>query len=314
MIPVPPQPDVGALVLAEAGTLSTLPQWALVVAGVVGVVLWLFGHATLKFGFGVIGMLAGGLAGYIVPGILGAGIPAWIPALMGAAVGLVAGVISFKLSVGLIQGTVAALIGALVVFVTVAPDRARELRDESMQGPAKGLELEVSAAAAPPAESGEESQLGGEPSDAAVDEAKKWLDAQSTVNHDETVKRAVEIARDSADNLGEATREIAERVRPVWNDLSREHRTAVTLGAVGMGTVGLGLGLFFPKRSAALVTGVAGAMLWVPALLELLSRGGVRPPLLDPASTLHRAGLIAAVAVIGTCIQWAMTRRPADKA
>jgi len=246
-----------------------------------------------------------------VPGILGAGVPAWIPAALGAAVGLLAGVIGFKLSVGLIQGTVAALIGALVVFVTVAPDRARELRDDSQQGPARGLELEVSAAAAPTEQDG---SAGGEPSDAAVDKARKWLESHNAEGDSASVQRAVEMARESADDLRETTREIAERVRPVWNDLSREHRTAVTLGAVGLGTIGLGLGLFFPKRSAALVTGVAGAMLWVPALLELLARGGVTPPLLDTSSTFHRAAAIGLVAVIGTCIQWAMTRRPADKA
>ncbi len=315
MISPLPHLAVSAPLLADAGTLSALPQWALVVAGVVGVILWLFGHATLKFGFGVIGMLAGALAGYIVPGILGAGVAPWIPAAMGAVVGLLAGVIGFKLSVGLIQGTVAALIGALVVFVTVAPDRARELRDDSMQGPARGLELEVSAAQSPviDADSPADSPA-AEPSDEAVDEAKKWLDSHAAEGDSAAVRRAVELARDSADDLRETTRDLAERVRPVWNDLSREHRTAVTLGAVGLGTVGLGLGLFFPKRSSALVTAVAGAMLWVPALLELLTRGGVTPPLLDTTSTLHRAGAIVLVAVIGTCIQWAMTRRPADKA
>jgi len=117
-----------------------------------------------------------------------------------------------------------------------------------------------------------------------------------------------------AEDLREETRRLADRVRPVWNDLSREHRTAVALAGVGMGTLGLGLGLFFPKRSSAMVTAVAGAMLWVPALLELMDRGGIGTGLLDQMTTLRRITVIALVAVIGTCIQWAMTRRSADKA
>jgi hypothetical protein len=299
------------LLLADAdGAFAALPQWALVVVGIVGVVLWLFGHATLKFGFGVIGLIAGGLAGYIVPGILGAGVHPGIPAAVGAVIGLLAGLIGFKLSVGLIQGTVAGVIGGLLVFIAVAPNEARELREESLQGPAKGLELEVSAAATPP-EAAEPPEVGDEPTPEAVDEAKKWLESHAK---DGEMGKAVDMARASAEDLRDKTKLLAERVRPVWNDLSRENRTAVTLGAVGAGTVGFGLGMFFPKRSSALVTGVAGAMLWVPALLELMSRGGVRAPVIDADSTAHRIVLIGVAAVIGTCIQWAMTRRPADKA
>lgn len=300
------------MLLSDSGTLAVLPQWLIVVAGIVGVVLWLFGHATLKFGFGVIGLLAGGLGGYLVPGILGAGVHPIIPAAIGAVIGLVAGFTSFRLSVSLVQGSVGAVIGALVMFVAVAPDKARELRDETLQGPARGLELEVSAVAGP---GQPEMPVQTEPSDASVDEVTKSLDKLSRgVREGTDLGPAVDMARARAGDLREETRRLADRVRPVWNDLSREHRTAVALAGVGVGTLGLGVGLFFPKRSSAMVTAVAGAMLWVPALLELMDRGGVGAGLLDQATTLRRIAVIALVAVIGTCIQWAMTRRSADKA
>ena len=310
MIPSLPQPV--PLLLGETGTLTALPQWLIAVAGIVGVVLWLFGHTTLKIGFGAIGLLAGGLGGYIIPGVLGAGIHPIIPAAIGAVIGLVAGFTSFRLSVSLVQGSVGAVIGALMMFIAVAPDKARELRDETLQGPARGLELEVSAAAGP-AEAGAVGQ--SEPSDASVDEVTKSLDTLSKgVREGTDLGPAVDLARARAEDLREETRRLADRVRPVWNDLSREHRTAVALAGVGMGTLGLGLGLFFPKRSGAMVTAIAGAMLWVPALLELMDRGGIATGVLEQATTLRRIAAIALIAVIGTCIQWAMTRRSADKA
>ncbi|MFM9957798.1 MAG: hypothetical protein ACKVZJ_06960 [Phycisphaerales bacterium] len=300
--------------LASADAWAALPQWVLVGAGIVGVVLWLFGHATLKFGFGVIGLLAGALAGYVMPGLLGAGVHPGIPAALGAIVGLMAGLISFRFSVALIQGVVLGVIAALLVFIVVAPMQARELKDQvgtaapaasSDGAPARGLELEVRAVA-------EDSQIDaepgtGEPTTGTLDEVRESLTQQGA-------DPAVDFALRSAEDLRDSTQRLADTVRPMWNDLPREHRTGIALAAIGAATVGLGLGLFFPKRSSAGVTALAGSMLWVPALMELMARGAVRPPGIDVHDTWTRMACVGVIAVIGTCIQWAMTRRGADKA
>ncbi len=295
----------------------SLPQWALVGAGVVGVVLWLFGHATLKFGFGVIGLLAGGLAGYLVPGLLGAGVHPWVPAGLGALVGFMAGLISFRLSVGMIQGVVLGVIAALLVFIVVAPGAARNLKNDVGGGaasggtgvadgtPARGLELEVRAIT----EGGQEADDGG-----VLEASNETLKSVRESLRGGGADPAVDFAVRSAEDLRDSTKRLAERMRPVWNDLPREHRTGIALAAVGAGTVGVGLGLFFPKRSSAGVTALAGAMLWVPALMEMMARGGMRPAGWDLGATWTRVVCVGVMAVIGTCIQWAMTRRGADKA
>lgn len=286
----------------DLGLLDQTPQWALAAMGVFGVVLWLFGHAALKAGFGVIGALVGGLAGYVVPAAMGVGIHPGIGAIIGAGVGLIAALAGFRLSMGVTQGAVFAAAAGIAVFLGVSRTSVHALGEQPPAN-ANGLELEVAVVDADP-------ESPSEPSDSTVAEVKEWLKSHAGTGDN----GGLDQVREKAAELVATTREIAERVRPAWEELPRADKTAVGLAALGAGVVGLGCGLCFPRRSAGLVTALGGALLWLPAMGEMLRRSSMAPRALEG---IGPAGLVVAIVVatvIGTMIQWAMTKRPADKA
>lgn len=278
--------------------LSDVPRWALIAAVVTGLVLWLLGHKSLKAGFGLLGILAGGLAGYVVPSALGIGVhPGWTAGL-GAVIGLVIGVATFRVSISVTMSAVLAVVGCLTVFAVVAPQQARELHDNPLGDSGPGLSVSAGA----PGESGVH-----EPTEDAVSKVKDWLGAQTQGPGGDLLREKAEALRDTSERL-------VRRVRPVWNDLPRADRTAIALGTVGGAALGLGFGVFFPKKSAAVVTACAGAMLWLPATVELAERSNLRVPFLMSAGLGTWLGVVAAATIIGTAIQWRMGRKRADKA
>lgn len=296
----------GVLTLAQSDWLAAAPQWVLVATGIGGVVLWLFGHTSMKAGFGVLGIVIGGLIGFVAPAAFGASVHPGITAGIGAIAGLVIGVATFRVSIGLTLGLAMGVAAGLAAFASVAPEHAQRLR---AAGPGVD-ELELSARVDG---SGEPS---GGPSDDAVKRVREWLESQGEGGADTegTVAAGATMMGQGADRLRETGERIADRVRPVWNELPRENRTAIALACAGAGTVGMGLGLFFPKRSAAMVTAFAGALLWVPAVIELAGRSRLGGSWVNEASLGRQLMLVCGVAVIGTLIQWGVSMRRADKA
>lgn len=290
----------------DMGLLDQTPQWALAAMGVLGVVMWLFGHASLKAGFGLIGALVGGLAGYVVPEAMGVSIHPGIGAMLGAGVGLVAALAGFRLSIGITQGAVFAAAAAVAVFLGVSNSSLRTPSVEASTAP-KDLELQVSVV-------DPDEPTPAEPSDSTVAEVREWLKSHAGAADHGLDHPGMDKVREKAAELVASSKELADRVRPAWEELPRADRTAVSLAALGAGIVGLGCGLFFPKRSAGLVTALGGAMLWLPAMGEMLRRSSVAPRLLDDVGPRGLVVAIIAATVIGTMIQWAMTKRPADKA
>lgn len=302
------------LPLAQDGAaLAPLPAWALIAALGSGMVLWLLGHKALKLCFGLLGVITGGFAGLALPAALGATLAPALTGTVGAAVGLMIALATFRVSIGITLALVLGIAGTLAVFSFVAPREARELRDQPLSSGARsgeGPELTVTLDPDTPP---------GEPSDQAVADVKRWLIDHaardgSPPDAPGAVADSVRTLREGAELVRDRSHRFADRVRPVWNDLPREDRTAIALGAVGGAAVGLGFGLLFPRRSASVVTSCAGTLLWLPAAVELSRRSGVRLPVLTDGGSLAWLLALGMACVIGTWIQWRLSRPKVDKA
>lgn len=295
---------------------ESLAAWLLWSLLLFGVAMWLMGRKFLRLGFGLVGAACGAAAGVGIASTLALGAPTSVMAVAGAVVGLVAGLITFRLSITLICAVVLSTVTAALVFSFVAPDRARELRNSPLSAPAEpdaeGPEISAQMI--------DRSAL--EPSEQDVEKVREWLKAQNDSSNPEAQSKAIQHLADAAQLLHQSTgaaRDASERFiarfRPIWNDLPRADRTAILAGALGGATMGLGIGLFFHKRAASVITAAAGALMWLPAAVILARRAGVEWRGLDWLENTSHAWLLtwAILAVIGTCIQWACFRRHADK-
>ncbi|MEM1071467.1 MAG: hypothetical protein AAGB48_06895 [Planctomycetota bacterium] len=222
------------------------PLWAqsgLIIALVVGVMLWASGRRVLKPAFAVIGALLGGFMGHVTLPAIGVDEVGGIPGdIVGAAAGGMAGalgaVLIFRLAIGVLTSGVLAGLGILVAAVLIQMNPA-------------------------PAHDASGQPIAGEIAPVPVDEqnsgATNPLGSITLEDTQEAVKDPGAFARDLFLGLK----------ADVWDPLSTRDRTLLG-GAAFLGLLlGLGASVFFPKKSTALVTAFAGAGMWLPSVYLL---------------------------------------------
>ncbi|MEM8758386.1 MAG: hypothetical protein AAGF47_11470 [Planctomycetota bacterium] len=224
------------------------PLWAqsgLIIAIIVGVMLWASGRRVLKPAFAVIGALLGGILGHAAVPSLGFEEPFGlrgdlVGAAGGGAIGALAAVLIFRLAIGVLTSGVMAGLGVLAAAVII------------QMNPAPPASLQT-ADADPPGEVAAEPLM--PPPDGTG--ATPGITGLGEFGFDE--------ARDAAADPGSFARDLFIGLKAdVWDPLSVRDRTLLA-GAAFLGLlIGLGLSVFFPKRSTALVTAFAGAGLWLP--------------------------------------------------
>jgi hypothetical protein len=228
-----PDPSVGSLPLA-AHILALL--------GLVGgLVLWLVGQKVIKPVFGVLGGVIGGLIGFltmpsIAPSDIG-GIPSpYLGLGIGAVFGLGAGLMLFRfavaISTGIALGLAGILISAASIHFTPVQDASKNLNNLK---------------------------------NSAIKAAQSPIDPTLTSKKDQAMARAQPVAQ----TVKEFVESEAEDIRASWNSLQGHEQVVLGLSGVGGMVAGFFIGLFFPRKSAAVATSLFGSAVWVPSLMWL---------------------------------------------
>jgi hypothetical protein len=275
--------------LSQTDSVSSLPvaTHILAVLGLgCGLVLWLVGQRVLKPAFGVLGAVLGGLIGFMtMPSIAPetiAGIPSPYAGLaLGAAFGLGAGLMLFRfalaISTALALGLAGILIGAAAIHFAPMQDATRNLGT---------LKSEASRAAVAP------------------------IDPTITRKSDIAIARA----RPVAQVVREFVQKRSEEVEGAWNQLLPHDKVVLALSGAGGLAAGFFIGLFFPRKSAALATALFGSAVWIPSLIWIVNALEVPGRQHLDRSTVFWLITWCVVAAVGVIVQVSSERRKAPKA
>jgi len=234
---MPPMSDWFQSLLASVSSLRNLPPaaHALTVGGLLtGLALWLFGGKLLKPAFALIGLIVGGMIGFLL-------VPTFMPAT-------VAGVPTPYLGLGF--GAILGLIQGLVLFrFSMAVCAALIFGLAATLGGAAWMKFEPLKRAA----------------DVASQPVSDLANAQGVTSLTPPSRQEiVENLRPVADKVQAFLDDAGAQLKGEWVKLtSRQQGTLVLCGLAGI-LGGLILGLVFPKKSSALVTALVGAAVWVP--------------------------------------------------
>ncbi len=217
---------------------------------ITGLVLWVFGRRVIHPAFGLVGMTLGGAFGFLaaptlgVPAIEGVD-PSLTGLIGGAVVGLIAAVLLFRVVLAVLASTcigAAAVLGAMLVL-HFGPE---------MQGLDTNTHLQSI---------GSRTSLPGSASPPDVVAAAPM--SEPTTN-EQRVVQFVSVA--------------VKEASAAWQEVPLAHRAVLVLsGMVGV-AIGFIGGLFLPKWSASLVTGLFGAAVWMTCAAWLLHAMGWATP------------------------------------
>jgi hypothetical protein len=274
----------------------------------VGLLLWAAGRRILRFAFAVIGLLIGGVVGWVVGEIMNVGVLSWAFAAVGAFTFACVAALALRLAV------TAAMIG---VFALLAPLAVITVLEFRVNRAGKTLsEVEVS--------------------NPVSDEITRWLQ-----QHDDPALRqgatvAIETwsksAREQYDRAksaldasfeGETNQTIdhverfggqmVEALRAKWDSTPQSLRPTLLVSCVIGGLTGFLAGIVAFKISAAAITSLGGSLLWLAGMQILAIRIEVPD---GPWMPTTSSGWLAAwliTSALGVVIQWMFHKRPADK-
>ncbi|MCA9294903.1 MAG: hypothetical protein KC983_00265 [Phycisphaerales bacterium] len=282
---------------------------------VVGLVMWVAGRRCLKYAFAVLGLLAGGLVGWVLGTSIDVGIAPWIPAVFLAVLLATVAALAYRLAVAATLAVVLGISGPMLVR-TIAQARGMPL-------------LETTAEAA----DDDAARTWDDATDAlsdpdAMDEIDRWLNGDAV--SDEAATRlgdeVRETVRETADRLGVSvdTDEqiaharhfgawVAETVRAEWARTPEALRPTILMAAASGVLLGALLGALAPMVGASIVTSFGGSLLWLSGLRLVLIRVGAPTEWL-PESPAVWLLLWLLVALTGIAIQWTTGPRKADNA
>lgn len=308
---------------------------------VAGVVLWSAGRSVLKPVLVLTTSAGGGLCGFLLLPLVApeAGISPFWGIAGGALIGLLCGYLLFRLALAAVFGCVLAggfgVLGAAVMSVPWAAPPAAEMAAADEPTGSGGDEqpyVRRGERWIPPATTPE-----AEP-EVPTDAEEDWVDGTDhAAPAREAIPKAVARAKpaDRSGAAGPATPSaglrdplkdvrhllavpdetaasarsflfaLRERISGIWSGLSGSERLVIGF-AMAVGLVGGGLaGLLMPAWAAGAVTALAGAALWVPAVVWLAQAFGVpgHERLDLPATGWAIIWSVASVA--GVAIQWA---------
>lgn len=282
-------PDAGTDIAPLVSSLQALPIGVHVVLGIglaAGLVLWLAGQKVVRPIFVVIGLVLGAAIGFFTAPLLAIDpihdIPTpYLGMGAGALFGLGTSVALFRFAMAIGAAAVVAIAGMLGTATYLA---------QTQPAPAQPTrEVERSSEPSPPRE------VAGEQED-SPDDVTRW---------------ARESAARTRDFLSRAGDAAGER----WDRVPGEHRLMVAAGGLGGAMCGFLLGVFVPRRAAALVTALGGSAMWLSCAAWVAHATGA--PGLAFFAQPARVWLVVwpATAAVGTLIQWigiARARKSAD--
>lgn len=300
---------MGWIALVENGSaddsLSSLPLAAhapIALAMVAGFLLWLIGGRLIRPAFAAAGFVAGAMGGFLLVPMLGFETILHVPSpyaglMFGGLLGLIAAIVVFRLAVAISASAALAVAGMMggMVFLQLSPSGEAPGERAGASDPARG------------GERGATGELADELRDLVRD--SPFEDAEGRIR---------DIGRESMAQLDEGTRELmrsvaarsrgfvdrlAAQARALWSATGDRERT-ILLGSTLLGAAGgLLLGLAAPKRSASIVSAMAGSAVWLASAVWLIH--AVEMP---GREMLHRAPIAwvtvwLAVALVGMVMQ-----------
>ena len=263
--------------------------------GVIGLGLWLAGRRFLRAGLVLIGLLLGGVIGWLVAEVAGMAISPWIFVGVGAVLLACFAALMFRFAVAGTLAIVLALAAPTVVWTVgewqgltdSSPIDLATADDADTQDDADWLEE-------PPAEGADDvAGMGG------ADLAAEFIDVpEEAQKHIATLRGYSEWAIKKADALWDQT---PENLRPEM----------VGAAIVGL-LVGFLVGTIVPKLSASVVTSFGGALLILFSVRIIAERLGIDNGWWMPAKATQWLVVWLITSFIGTAIQWTFRPKPAD--
>ncbi len=272
--------------LASASTLRDLPPaaHALALGGLLtGLALWLFGGKLLKPAFALIGLIVGGMLGFLL-------VPTFTPATiasvptpylglgLGAVMGLVQGLVLFRFSM--------AVCAAIIFGLSATLGAAAWMKFEPLKRAADVASQPVGAIA-----------------------GASGVSSLSTPTREEVTQNLRSVAERAQAFLDD----VGAQLRGEWVKLSSRQQGTLVLSGLGGILAGLVVGLVFPKKSSALVTALVGAAVWVPCAAWLAVAWNAPGNERLNFTALTWLVIWVCVAIAGLAIQATLLRRKASK-
>ena len=305
----------------------------LAVLTVVGLVLWSAGRRVLRAALAMVGLVVGGVAGWIFGELLPPqlGIPVWVFAAFDALLVACVFALAWRVTVMLALSAVLAVGTPMTVWAaaTAFPDAFGIAATAPDPDPEPGPDAETpppsdAVAMAPEAPATDAitdwvERLGRDPEEAAADAA---ADAASDAVADRLGPEAGDLGErlgldretteQAIEDAGDFVRRVGADLGSAWDDVPTTLRSTL-LGAAAIGLLaGFLLGSLTPNLSAAIVTSFGGALLWLSTALALAGRLAVPVEGLLPSSPHGWLILWSALSVIGLAIQWTFRTKAAD--
>lgn len=220
-----------------------------------GVALWLYGARLIKPTFGTLGVATGGLVGLLMPPLLGidtvGGVSGWLIGLgAGMVVGFVIALVLLKIATTLAGGLAFAIAGLLggLIYIHHAPAPEGEAPAVAIDSPSLPRDPDGNRLHRDP-------RTGGL---VPLRELVMPMDEQTGGANGVDEHLDIMAARIRA-----VLAEAGETVRDTWRDVEPRDRLILVGSTIGMFSLGLLAGLLMPRKSAALVTSMLGAAIWL---------------------------------------------------
>lgn len=272
---------------AELGLLSALAFFS-------GLALWLMGSRVIKPIFCGVGLTVGACVGFTaLPVVFDQPLfgvdPSWVGAGLGGLFGVIIATIVMRFTIALSAAGVVATASVLIAGVWLQAEHG-QLSPASWQAAA-----ETAQVSAHEKSKKDEKTAGLFLRSVPVESRKK---NEQLI---ETGKRANEARRFAAELAGEMKAE--------WNDLPHRERLLLAGSGVGGSILGLFFGLTMPRRSAAIVTAMAGSAIWLTNAAWIADAAGSSYTAKVEWTPMLKLGTWVVVSFIGAAWQISRLRR-----
>lgn len=254
-------------------SVSSLPLAAhapIALAMVAGFLLWLIGGRLIRPAFAAAGFVGGALGGFLLVPLLGFEKILELPSPYA----------------GLIFGGLLGLIGAIVVFrLAVAISASAALAVAGLLGGMVFLQLSPAGGSGGGSTGTSSSERGTDRRGATGELADELRELVKDSPLEDAEGRVRDVGRESMERLDEGTRGLVRSVagrsrafvdslaaqgRALWASTGHRERT-ILLGSTLLGAAGgLLLGLAAPRRSASIVSAMAGSAVWLASAVWLI--------------------------------------------
>ena len=273
---------------------------------ITGLFMLLGGTRLLKPGLGIIGALAGGLAGNALGLAFSSALPTLVWAVLGGLVGLAFGVLLWRMTVATLMAASCSA-GAVLAVLLALNSGLLDLTPPGQPDALAALNAQTTGESDPSAETETES---GKSLESAIADA-------ATAHAMDAVEDGVASARQHAGNwlitlnaqLGGSLTGLSND----WHGLEPRLKSALAGVAALGGLFGFLFGLAAWRQSSAIVTVVAGSgLVLIGSLICYRSFTGGDPGLLSEFKPGIWLGVWIGLAVCGGLIQWQIERRNTD--